>query len=151
MKGQDSRPESIRRFDSAPPLSLLSRISESENDARSFARRKPGISVRLQQPLPVATYATSEVARSKSRITREKALVTQAIRLRLAATQSLLRRCSRRFVGRTPDQIVSYDCSATKWWRRFGRKERSQNRQCLRHKRNENDYEHCCTLHARRS
>ena len=147
MKGQDSRPESIRGFDSASPLSLLSRISESENETRSFARRKPGTSVRLQQPLRVATYATSEVATSKSGSTREKAPVAQAIRLRLAATQSLLRR----FVGRTPDQIVSYDCSATKWWRRFGRKERSQNRQCLRHKRNENDYEHCCTLHARRS
>ena len=147
MKGQDSRPESIRGFDSASPLSLLSRISESENETRSFARRKPGTSVRLQQPLRVATYATSEVATSKSGSTREKAPVAQAIRLRLAATQSLLRR----FVGRTPDQIVSYDCSATKWWRRFGRKERSQNRQCLRHKRNENDHEHCCTLHARRS
>jgi len=46
--------------------------------------------------------------------------------------------------------ISYYDRSAAKWRLWFDRKERAQDRECLRCKHKENEYKHCCEFHARR-
>jgi len=64
----------------------------------------------------------------------------------------LSRRCSGSFSRRISNRIASnHNYFAAKRWRRLCREERSQNRKCLRYKRNGDDHGHGCTLHVRRS
>jgi len=151
IRGFDSRPAFITRSGLVDNVAFVPRAGsidslspESYPSGLRLCRSAPAGSVPARASFdPQRRSLGSEVRNLLSR--RRSASVSRLV-------QRLSRHCSRHFFRRMLDRTVSCrDRFSAKRRRGFRRKERSEDRECLRSERNENDHDRCCTLHGGRS